>query len=422
MTRPAGGLRARYVVAAGRLVLLGGLVRLAGACASGAHGSGAEVAPTASSPSQSADSAGRIAATPPDRDYRVFVASEGNDRIALVRYGPRGIAVERERKIGSNPTELAGPHGLYVSPDGRWYYVSTAHGTPNGALWKFSTETGEQAGRVELGRFPATVQVAPGGHYAWVVNFNLYGAMVPSSVSVVYTDDMVEVRRIPTCVMPHGSRLSPDGRRQYSACMMNDELVEIDADSMAVARRFYLKPGAEHAMSGPAGSMAGAGGTNGHDMGPPKPGDVGCSPTWAQPSTDGRTLWVACNKANDIAEIDVASWALRRRIPAGEGIYNLAASPDGRLVVGTNKKGKSVSVIDAATGKELARVPTTRRVPSGLVISPDSRYAFVTQEGVGAEPGAVDVIDLRALARVASVDVGQQAGGIDFWKSEAAGR
>jgi hypothetical protein len=34
----------------------------------------------------------------------------------------------------------------------------------------------------------------------------------------------------------------------------------------------------------------------------------------------------------------------------------------------------------------------------------------------------VDVIDLRALARVASVDVGQQAGGIDFWKSPTAAR
>ena len=55
----------------------------------------------------------------------------------------------------SAPTrrELVGPHGLYVSPDGKWYYVSTAHGTPNGALWKFSTETDEQAGRVELGGF-----------------------------------------------------------------------------------------------------------------------------------------------------------------------------------------------------------------------------------------------------------------------------
>jgi DNA-binding beta-propeller fold protein YncE len=402
------------------LPALGGLFWLIAACASGHQGAPAAVG--APAPAAPADAA---ASSSPDRDYLVFVASEGNDRISLLRYGPGGIAVERERKIGTNPTELVGPHGLFVSPDGRWYYVSTAHGTPNGALWKFSTETGEQAGRVVLGRFPATLQVAPGGHYAWVVNFNLYGGMVPSSVSVVYTDDMVEVRRIPTCVMPHGSRLSPDGRRQYSACMMNDELVEIDADGMAVARRFYLKPGAEHVMTGPSGGMemAGkAGATNGHDMAPPKPGDVGCSPTWAQPSPDGRTLWVACNKANDIVELDLGSWTLRRRIPAGEGIYNLAASPDGRLLVGTNKKGKSVSVIDAATGKELVRVATTRRVPSGLVISPDSRYAFVTQEGVGAEPGTVDVIDLRTLARVASVDVGQQAGGIDFWKTEPAGR
>ncbi len=115
-------------------------------------------------------------------------------------------------------------------------------------------------------------------------------------------------------------------------------------------------------------------------------------------------------------EIDVASWTLKRRVPAGEGIYNLAASRDGRLIVGTNKKGQSVSVIDAAAGRELARIPTTRRLPSGLVISPDSRYAFVTQEGIGSEPGTVDVVDLRAMARVASADVGQQAGGIDFWK------
>ena len=384
---------------------LGLLAIAATACASA--GRGGPAVPAAPS-----------AAAAPDRDYLVFVASEGNDHVALVRFGPGGARVERDRKIGTNPTELAGPHGLFVSPDGRWYYVTTAHGTPNGALWKFSTETDEQAGRVELGRFPATVQISPDGQYAWVVNFNLYGAMVPSSVSVVYTADMVEVRRIPTCVMPHGSRLSPDGRRQYSACMMNDELVEIDAAGMAVARTFLLKQGAEHGGSDPSVTMASAGGGHGHDMPPPKPGDVGCSPTWAQPSADGRTVWVACNKSHDLVEIDVATWTMRRRIPAGEGIYNLAASPDGRLVVGTNKKGRSVSVIDAASGAELARIPTTRRVPSGLVITPDSRYAFVTQEGVGAEPGTVDVMDLHTLARVASVDVGQQAGGIDFWKTE----
>jgi DNA-binding beta-propeller fold protein YncE len=342
--------------------------------------------------------------TPPDRDYLLFVASEGNDRIALVRFGPGGARVERERRIGLNPTELAGPHGLSVSPDGQWYYVTTAHGTPDGALWKFSSADDRQAGRVTLGRFPATLQVAPGGHYAWAVNFNLYGDMVPSSVSVVWLDRLVEVKRIPTCVMPHGSRLSPDGRRHYSACMMNDVLVEIDTERLAVSRHFLLAPGAEHGMQGPPAAMA--------------MGAAVCSPTWAQPSADGRTVWVACNKTNDVVEIDVGSWTMRRRIPAGAGIYNLAASPDGRLLVGTNKKGRSVSVLDSRSGKELARIATSRRLPSGLVISPDSRYAFVTLEGVGAEPGTVDVIDLAALSRVASVDVGQQAGGIDFWKTE----
>jgi DNA-binding beta-propeller fold protein YncE len=384
------------------------LVCLALACAPAPHQTTASATPVKSSG----------APTSPDRDYFVFVASEGNDQISLVEFGPAGARVARERKIGTNPTELVGPHGLYVSPDGKWYYVSTAHGTPNGALWKFSTANDEQVGRVELGRFPATVQVAPNGHYAWVVNFNLYGDMVPSSVSVVYTDQMLEVRRIPTCVMPHGSRLSPDGSRQYSACMMDDELVEIDAGKLAVSRRFMLRKGEERGIDGaPSASSAARAAPAAHDG----HGTVAptCSPTWAQPSVDGRTVWVACNKANDLVEIDVASWTMRRRIPAGDGIYNLAASPDGRLLVGTNKRGKSVSVIETASGRELARIPTTRRVPSGLVISPDSRYAFVTQEGVGSEPGAVDVIDLRALSRVATVDLGQQAGGIDFWKSEA---
>ncbi len=348
---------------------------------------------------------------PPAQDYLLLVASEGNDEVALVRFGPAGARVERARKVGTNPSELAGPHGVSVSPDGEWYVVTTAHGMPNGALWKFSTASDRQAGRVELGRFPATVQVTPGGHYAWVVNFNLYGDMVPSSVSVVYTPDMLEVQRIQTCVMPHGSRLTLDGKRHYSACMMDDALVEIDAARMAVARHFLLGAGAERGVDGPpaAGAHSGSHGNA-----------VTCSPTWAEPSPDGRTVWVACNKASDVAEIDVGSWTLRRRMPAGEGIYNLAASRDGRLLVGTNKRGQSVSVFETASGRELARIPTSRRVPSGVVVSPDSRYAFVTQEGVGSEPGAVDVIDLGALRRVAGVDVGQQAGGIDFWRSEPA--
>ena len=360
----------------------------------------------------------------PPATYFVFVASEGNDRIALVSFGPNGAKVERERRIGLNPTELLGPHGVAISPDGKYYYVTTAHGTPFGALWKYTTDRDSLIGKVDLGAFPATLQVSPDGAYVYVVNFNLYGDPVRSSVSVVYGDQMVEVTRIPTCIMPHGSRLNPQGTKHYSVCMMNDALVEIDTRQFTVARHFKLAKGKEEGVIGaPMTGVQMAGHEMlGHDMShgaeAPKPTDIACSPTWAQPSADGAKVFVACNKANDIVEIDVASWKMLRRIPAGDGVYNLAATHDGKLLLGTNKRGQSVSVIDIATGKELARVPTTRKVASGITVSDDDRYAFATIEGIGSQPGTVDIIDLTTMQKVASVDVGQQAGGIDFWKKQ----
>jgi DNA-binding beta-propeller fold protein YncE len=352
-------------------------------------------------------------------DYLAFVASEGNDRISLVRFGPGGLSVERVSRIGRNPTEPVGPHGIALSPDGRYYYVSTAHGFPYGQLWKFSTVGDSLKGTVTLGMFPATLQISPDGLYAYVVNFNVYGEMKPSSVSVVYVEDMAEVARITTCTMPHGSRLNRQGTKHYSACMMDDALVEIDTRTMAISRHFMLKKGDEHGMEGPPGAMrAGTSADHaGHGLEPPKPGDVSCSPTWAQPSADGTKVYVACNKTSDVVEIDATTWTMTRRFPMGPGVYNLATTHDGKLLVGTNKRGQSVSVVDLASGKEIALLPTKRKVASGVAISPDDRYAFVTVEGIGAEPGTVEVIDLRALRTVATVDVGQQAGGIDFWKT-----
>ena len=37
-------------------------------------------------------------------------------------------------------------------------------------------------------------------------------------------------------------------------------------------------------------------------------------------------------------------------------------------------------------------------------------------EGVGGDPGVVDVIDIKRSKLVSSVSIGKQAGGIAFWK------
>ncbi|MEQ1857387.1 MAG: YncE family protein [Longimicrobiales bacterium] len=385
-----------------RVVVLAWTFATAG-CATGSGGGGVE------------------SALAPERDYLVFVASEATDEIQLLRFGPEGGRVERRHEVGFHPADPDGPHGLAVSPDGGSYYVSTAHGVPNGYLWKFASADSRPIGRVELGLFPASVQISPDGFYAYVVNFNLYGDMVPSSVSIVSTAEMLEVARIRTCTMPHGSRLSPDGSFHYSTCMMDDVLVEMDARGFFISRHFMLTPGAEHGMAGaPTVHALSVDPATGHGTTASAASTGRCSPTWAAPSPDGRRVYVACNQANDIVEIDVAGWSIVRRIPAGDGVYNLATTRNGLTLIATNRRGGAVSFYRTADGRALATVETIRPVLHGIALSDDDKYAFVSVEGVGAEPGTVEMIDLAGFRRVASVDVGQMSGGIDFWRSEAA--
>ena len=367
----------------------------------------------------------------PTGTYWAYVGAESADLIQRVRFGPEGTVVEKTTTIGELPTEMEGPHGLVITPDGKYLYMTTGHGRPDGKLWKFELGEDRQVGEgIHLGMFPASVDVTPDGLYSISVNFNLHGDMVPSTVSVVYTPEMEEVARIVTCTMPHGSRVDPSGLRQYSTCMMDDQLVEIDTRTFAVSRRFSVAKGKEGPLpsSDPHAGHAMPGGKPSPATPPVDPAEVGytgerhqmtpatCSPTWAQPSADGRKIFVACNKADEILEIDREAWSVTRRLPTGRGVYNLAVTPDGRLLLATLKQGHMFEVFDLKSGKSLARLKTSTTLAHGVTVSSDSRYAFVSSEGKGAEPGKVDVFDLRTLALAGSVDVGQQASGIAFWK------
>jgi len=386
-----------------------------------------------------------LAQSKPDKDYLVYVLSEAADRISLIRFGPSGARLEHQVPTGDMPIDIDGPHGIAISRDQQFYYVSLAHGRPFGSVWKYSTKDDRVVGQTTLGLFPATMDVSADGSLLWVVNFNLHGDMVPSSVSVVATEPMLEVARITTCAMPHGSRLNPQGTKHYSACMMDDMLVEIDTQTLKVSRHFLLTKSREMGMNGapvapgtktaPMGGMKSASSSSsrqqpvgrakhmdmgGHGMEAPKAGDVSCSPTWAQPSLTGSSVFVACNKSSEIVEVDATRWKVKRRIPARPGVYNLAVTKDGTRLLTTNKRDQSVSIIDLKSGNELARIPTRRKVLHGVVVSPDDRYAFVSVEGVGSEPGTVEIIDLTALKIVASLDVPEEAAGIDFFRTEPA--
>lgn len=344
---------------------------------------------------------------PPSRAYRLLATAESADQVALITFTPCpqgvvppvcGARVARTYDVGRWPLEIEGPHGVVASPDGKSFYVSVAHGRPTGHLEKYDLATGRRTGIVELGMFPATVDVSPTGSFVYVINFNFEDPeMQPSSLSIVEGDSMTEIARPETCRMPHGSRLNPQGTRHYSGCMMSDLLVEVDARTMTVRRTFSLVPAAVRPIGVPDTS--------------PMMSSL-CSPTWAQPSADGARVYVACNRSAEIVAVDVASWRLVKRWKTPAAPYNLAATPDGRLLVATQKGPGTTTIWRLADDSLLAEIPGTRKIASGVAVSRDSRYAFVTLEGVGGDPGTVDVIDLQTLRRVASVDIGKQAGGI----------
>ncbi len=368
---------------------------------------------------------------PPEETYYVYVGAESADLIHRIAWGPEGARVDKTIPVGEMAVETEGPHGFNFSPDGEYLFWTTGHGVPDGKLWKYHAGPDTMVGEPTLlGWFPATLDLTPDGLYALIANFNLHGEHVPSTVSVVYTPDMMEVAQIETCVMPHGLRMGRDGTYAYSNCMMNDLLVEIDTRSFEVSRMFSVAPGSEGPFESTADLMTSeTGGISemdhsamGHEMGGMDHGAFpmsnGCSPTWAEPSADGETLFVACNRGHRILEIDREQWTVIRSFETGQAPYNLEVTADGRMLIATLKAQGAVQFFDLESGESLAITPSSTTVTHGVVASPDSRYAFVSVEGVGAEPGKVDIYDLETFDRVADVEVGQQAGGIAFWKME----
>ena len=354
-------------------------------------------------PSEGADDEGIAVSAEPI--YRVYVANESSDLVSRVAFQPgKGAWVERDIPVGLMPSDNDGAHGITVSPDGRHWFLTLAHGTPNGFLWTFTTGSDSLVARTELGLFPATMGITPTSDLMFVVNFNLHGDRAAGDVSVVHVPTHTELARIPTCVTPHGSRVNASGSFHYSTCMRSEQLVEISVSDLAVTRRLDLSP-------------SGGGALLPDDRGLAMPMGAMCMPTWAEPGLGAREgfVYVACNRSHEVVEVDTDSWSITRRWSVQGAPYNLDATADGTRLVVTLKGAASVAVLDLERGAEALRVATSKPVTHGVVTSPDGRFAFVSNESVGSVPGSVDVIDLESGGTVATVDVHQQAGGIGFW-------
>ena len=264
---------------------------------------------------------------------------------------------------------------------------------PHGALWRYTTAGDSLRGRVTLGSFPATVQVSPNGDYVFVANFNLHGDMVPSSVSVVYGPEMVEIARVRD--VHHAARLALQPAGHEALLRVHDER-RARRDRRSARSRcratFCWRRAASTVRRGPVVPSGTMTHEPRHDR---QPGDISCSPTWAQPSADGATVFVACNKSNDIVEIDAkhvdaeaAHSRGRRRVQSRGDARRQAAH--------RHEQARAIGVGDRH--RERARSWRAFRRREKPRAAWPSRATTATRssrvEGVGAQPGTVDIIDL----------------------------
>src|SRR5437867_2824765 len=261
--------------------------------------------------------------------YRIFVSSESGDIVSQLTWDGVALKTVKVVPVGIMPADIDGPHNVTVAPDGKYWYVTIAHGTPYGTLWKMAVDGDTVVGKAPVEMFPTTISLTPDGELAFVANSDFHGDHPRMNVvSIVYTPQMVTLTNLPACDMPHGVKVNHAGTKVYVTCMNSDEVLEIDRASLAIARRHKTGEGMlPQAM-------------------PMKMGHGG------------------------------AQGGLRRAV-----------------------------LHDAC-------MPTTKPFPHGVAYAPDSRYAFISQESKGVDPGAVNVIDLQTKTNVASVAVPLQPTGI----------
>ena len=289
-------------------------------------------------------------------------------------------------------------------------------------LQKYNAETDSVEGNVMLGNFPATVQVSPDGYYVYVVNFNLHGDMVPSTCPSSAPTRWWRSRASRRARCRTGRASPPTARKHYSACMMDEMLVEIDTRTLSVSRHFSLTAGKEMGMTGaPQRVGARLRTTWAHGMEPPKPATCRARRRGRnRRPTDRACGWRATSRARSSRSTRDA-WKLVRRIPAGPGVYNLGAHAR-RHAADRHEQARSIGVgdrrRDAARSwrafRRRARSCTASPCPTTI-----ATRSSPSRDGCAAGDGGRRSISSRST-KVASVDVGQQAGGIDFFRSEAS--
>ena len=324
--------------------------------------------------------------TEPKSDSRLYVTSGFTDEV--LRLDPSDGSIVRRIPTERRRDEVDEPHAVAISPDGRHWYATVAHGEPT--LWKFEMASDRLVGRVTLPTAGAArIGITPDGARAFVPDYDRSQPGVPSRVSVVDLADLSVVATPVVCGGPHHAEVDPTGELVAVACSLSDEIVLLDARTLEERGRFAAGP----------------------DAGPP--GQPALKPLNLAWSPDGQVIWVGLHLAGTVRAFRT-SGEIVGTVAVGARPAQIALTPDGGTLVTANRADASLSLVDTSSLIETARIPLGAEHPHGIALDALGLRAFVSCEGTPQTTGRAVAVDLEAGSILWSVEAGAYALGAAY--------
>jgi YVTN family beta-propeller protein len=210
--------------------------------------------------------------------------------------------------------------------------------------------------------FGVSVAAAAAGAKAYVGNFK------DNTVSVIDTASGAVVATVPVAAGPHGMAVTPDGNTVYVSGDGSSTVSVIDAATDRVSKSI----------------------------------EVGKSPHGLALAPDGRTLLVGIYGEDKIGFVDTASQSVVATVPVPKP-HTLAIRPDGKFAYAASQEpGKFLlAVVDLGTRAVVRTVPLDKP-PRDLEFSYDGKALYFTLAGVNA----VQVLDPATDKVVAQIPTG----------------
>jgi YVTN family beta-propeller protein len=303
----------------------------------------------------------------------VYVPNTASNTVSVI--DQRSMKVIDTFPVGHEPQHVVPSYDLktlYVAAD----HVS-ADGRSAGSLTPINPVSGKPGPAVPVAD-PYNLYFTPDGKYGIVVAEKLRRLDFYDP----HTWRRIHVLPVPTCPGVDHLDFTADGRTLLASCEFSDSVIAVDVATRTVLRTIAL-PQRSDGM----------------------PQDVKLAP-------DGRVFYVADMMANGVYVIDAAERKVIDFLPTGRGTHGLYVDRNSTRLFVTNRLEGSVSIIDLATRKPVAKwqLPGGGSPDMGN-LSADGKILWLS----GRYNGVVYAIDTADGRLIKKIPVGRGPHGLCVW-------